>query len=165
MNIDILMLGAAPFPAARDAVRADQGEALRQHAGRGVEIAEPLDAAGGEAGFLLELLDCGAFDRRLRVLVADQPGGKLEAAPADRQPLLVDQDHLSLVLGDDDNRADVADAARIFPLALLDRADVFAFPHDGRRRRVLTHSSISLSGISLVSADERGKCSLSTAPT
>ena len=59
---------------------ADQGEAFREHAGRGVIFAEPLDPIGGEAGFLLELLDRRVFDRRVRIGVADEAGGKLEAA-------------------------------------------------------------------------------------
>ena len=74
-----------------------QREALRQHPRRRVEIAEPLDALGGEAGFLLELLDRGALDGGIGVLVADQPGGKLEAPAADRDPRLFDQDHLALM--------------------------------------------------------------------
>ena len=77
---DVLMLVAAALADPAHAVRAHQREAFGQHPRRRVKIAEPLDPIGGEAGLLLELLDRGVFDRRIRILVADQAGGKLEAA-------------------------------------------------------------------------------------
>ena len=63
-------------------VRPNQREAFREHAGRGVEFAEPLHALGGEAGLLLQLLDRGRFGRRAGIVVANQAGGKLDAAAA-----------------------------------------------------------------------------------
>src|SRR5690349_18215745 len=70
------------------------------------------------------------------------------------------------MLGKDDDGADAARAAGIFPALALHRADEFAFPHQLRRRKVVeVHSSISLSGISLTSPSVRGKCSASTTPT
>ncbi len=80
VDVDVLILVAAALADPAHAVRADEREAFRQHAGRRVKFAEPLDPVGGEAGLLLELLDRGAFDRGVRVLVADQAGGKLDAA-------------------------------------------------------------------------------------
>ena len=81
MDVDVLFLGAAAAPIAH-AMGAHQRETLRQHPRRRVKIAEPLDPISGEAGLLLELLDRRVLDGRVRVLVADQPGGKLEAAAA-----------------------------------------------------------------------------------
>ena len=130
MDVDVLILVAAALADLADAMRADQGEAFRQHAGRRVKFAEPLDPVGGEAGLLLELLDRGAFDRRVGIGVADKAGGKLEAAFAERNPRLVDQDHLALKFGEDDDGADIVGAARIFPFAAPHRAHELARPHD-----------------------------------
>src|SRR5207253_6946679 len=113
-----------------------------------------------------ELLDRGRFDRRIRILVADQPGRELDAASADRDPRLVDQDHFAVMFGENNDRVDVVGTARIFPFATLERAHEAARPHDlGRREVVEVHGSISLSGISFTSWGERGKCSASTTPT
>jgi len=54
-----------------------------------MEIAEPFDGAGGEPGFLLELLDRGALDGLARVVIADEAGGNFETAATDRDPRLV----------------------------------------------------------------------------
>ena len=89
------------------------------HPGRGVEFAEPLDPLGGEAGLLLQLLDRGALDRRIAVLVADQPGGQLEAAPPIGTRGWSTRIILPSMLGEDDDRAHVVGAADIFPSALL----------------------------------------------
>src|SRR5579884_718894 len=166
VDVDVLILVAAPFADLANAMRTHQRETLRKHPWRSIKLAEPFDPLGREARLLLQLLDSGALGRRIGVLVADEPGGKLDAAAVRRHPRLVDQDHLALIFGEDDDRADVVGAARIFPFAALERTHVLARPHElGRRQVIEVHSSISLSGISLASSAERGKCSESTAPT
>src|SRR5437762_3034495 len=165
MDVDVLVLVASALADLFDPVRPNQSEALRQHARRGVEVAEALDALGGEARLFLQLLDRGPFDGRIRVEVANEAGRKLDAAAAGRDARLIDQDHLTLIFGEDHDRVDVVGAARIFPFAALQGPNEIARPHHFRRRQIVeVHSSMSLSGISLVSPAVRGKCSASTAP-
>ena len=160
------LLVAAALADLAHAVGANQREALREHAGRGIEIAEALDPFGGEAGLFLQLLDRGAFGRRVGIVVADQAGGKLDAAA----PSGTRGWSIRITLPSNSARMTTAlissRAAGIFPFAAPQRANELARPHHfGRRQIVEVHSSISLSGISLVSVAERGKCSASTAPT
>ena len=161
------LLVAAALADPAHAVRADQGEAFRQHAGRGVEIAEALDPLGGEAGFLLELLDRGAFDRRVGILVADQ--ARREARRSGSRAATRGWS----------TRITLPSYSARMTTALMSRVRL-AYSHlprfrartnlpshisFGGRQVVEVHSSISLSGISLMSSAERGKCSASTAPT
>src|SRR5438270_805101 len=114
----------------------------------------------------LDFLDRRAFRRGVRILVADKAGRKLDAAAVRRHARLIDEDHLPVVFGKDHNRVDVVGAACVFPFAPPQRAHEPAAPHNlGLRQIVELHSSISLSGISLMSSAPRGKCSASTAPT
>src|SRR4051794_13219629 len=69
VDVDVLIFVAAPFADLPDAVRANECEALRQHSGRRVKVAEPLDSFGREASFLLHLLDSCALDGGIAVLV------------------------------------------------------------------------------------------------
>src|SRR4051812_361743 len=147
-------------------MRAHQREALRQHSWRGIEVAEPFDALGGEAGFLLELLDRGRFRRGVRIVVADQPRWEFDAAAVEWHACLLDQDHLPVMFGEDDDSTDLVRPAGILPLAAAKRANEFSLPHHFDGRQVFkVHSSMSLSGISFVSPAVRGKCSVSTTPT
>src|SRR4030095_15246867 len=107
-----------------------------------------------------QLLDRGIFDGGIRILVADQPRRKLQAfAIAQRHPHLLNQHHIAVILRKDDDGVDTAAALDIFPRPVADDADIFALPLD-----LTGHSSISLSGISLVSVLLLGKCSASTSP-
>ena len=122
--------------------------------------------AGSETRLLLQLFDRGVLDRGIGVVVPDQPSGKLDAAAIGRDARLADQDELPLMFGEDDDRADVARAARIFPIAALEGPDELALPLQlGGREVIEVHSSISLSGISFVSPAEQGNFSARTAPT
>src|SRR5258705_6854141 len=166
MDGNVLIMVAAALADPAQPVRADQSEAFRQHARRGVEIAKAFDPLRGEAGFFLELLDRGFLDRRIGVLVADQPGRKLDAARAQRDPRLVNQDDLAVIFGENHDRADVARAARIFPFAALEQSYEPPLAHGfGGRQVVEVHSLINLAGASFTSPAERGKCSARTAPT
>src|ERR671913_180323 len=100
------------------------------------------------------------------VLVADEAGRKLQTAAAHRHPELLDEDDLALMLRDDDHGMSAAGAGDELPCAALERRDVFALPDSLQRGvAIVVHSSMSLSGISFVSVDDRGKCSASTSPT
>src|SRR4051794_4431439 len=57
MDVDVLVLITAAFSDLAHAMGSHQRERLRQHARRRKKLAKPLDALGGEAGFLLQLLD------------------------------------------------------------------------------------------------------------
>ena len=59
--------------------------------GERIEIAELLDPVGAVAGLLLQLARGATLDALARILVADQPGGQFEAAPAQRHAILLDQ--------------------------------------------------------------------------
>src|SRR5689334_12469935 len=166
MNVDVLILVAATIADLPEAVRPNQGEPLGKHAGRRIEVAQPLDPLGGEAGLFLKLLDRRRFDRRAGVDVADEARREFDAAAIGAHPRLVDQDHFPLIFGEDHDRLDVARAAGIFPFAALQQAHELALAHRlGPREVVELHSSINLSGISFTSLADRGKCSASTAPT
>src|SRR5215213_1893171 len=166
MDVDVLILVAPTLADLADAMCPDEREALGQHSGRSEKFPEPLNAIRGEARFLLQLLDRGAFRRRVRVGVPDEARRKFDAAAVWRNTRLVDQYDLALIFREDDDRADVVRPARIFPVAALEHTHIFAGPHHLRRRKIVEfHSSMSLSGISLVSVAERGKCSARTAPT
>ena len=116
MDVDVLMLGAAALADLAQAVRANQREAFRAAGpARTWNSPSTFDPLGGVAGLFLQLLDRRFFDRRVRVLVADQAGGKLEAALADRHAILVDEDDLALMLGDDDDGVHAAACARHIP--------------------------------------------------
>src|SRR5689334_2661026 len=65
------------------------------------------------------------------------------------------------MLGEDHDRMDAAAALDEFPCPDADDAKIFAFPLDDL---LFAHSSISLSGISLVSSPLLGKCSARTSP-
>src|SRR5947209_13748170 len=159
MDVDVLALVAATLADPADTMNTDERKGFGQHSGRGIEVAEPLDAFGSETGFLFKLLDRGRLDRGVGVVIAHQTGRKLNAMTIGRDARLADEDQLAVMFGEDDHGADVAGAARIFPIAALERPDELAFPHQlGRRQIVEVHSSMSLSGISLVSAADRGKC-------
>src|SRR5438045_2584489 len=98
-------------------------------------------------------------------MITDQPSGKLDAAAARRDARLIDQDHFALIFGEDHHRVDVVGAARIFPFPAREGANEPTRPlHLGRRQIVEVHSSMSLSGISLMSPAVCGKCSASTTP-
>ena len=86
-----------PSPDLAHAMGSHQRERLRQHARRRKKLAKPLDALGGEARFLLQLLDGGALGRRVWFLIANEASGKLDAAAIAAAPRLVDQDHLPLI--------------------------------------------------------------------
>src|SRR5206468_8077965 len=80
MDVDVLVLVPAALADPPHPMRTHQGEALRQHSRGGIEVAEPLDALGGEAGLFLELLYRGCFDSSIPVLIPNEAGGKLDAA-------------------------------------------------------------------------------------
>ena len=164
MDVDVLILVAAALADPADAVRADQREALRQHAGRGVEVAEPLDPLGGEAGLLLQLLDRGGLDRRVRD-PRRRPGRREARRSGSRAPTRGWSTRITLPSYSARMTTARMSLARLAYSHLPRRssADELALPHHLRRRQVVeVHSSISLSGISLVSSAERGKCSAST---
>src|SRR5205807_1505486 len=83
-----------------------------------------------------ELADRGAFDHGVGIMVADEPRGKLDAVAIRSDARLADEDHLPLVLGEDDDGADVARATGIFPIPALERPDELALPHQFRRRKI-----------------------------
>ena len=118
-----------PSPILRTPCARTSVKPFGQHARRRVKFADALDAIGGETGFLLQLLDRGGFDRRVRILITDEPGRNLDAPAVGRHARLVDQDDLALIFGEDDDRADVASAACIFPFAAPERAYELALPH------------------------------------
>src|SRR5438067_18350 len=156
MDVDVFILVAATLADPAHAVDADEREGFGEHSGRGIEVAKALDACRGEAGFLLELRDRGRFDRRVRILIADESRGELDAAAVQRSPRLVDEDYPALKFRKDHDRVDVVGAACIFPITATERANVLARPHHLRRRQIVKiHSSMSLSGISLMSPAER----------
>jgi len=165
MDCNVLMLVAAALAYLANSVRPNQGEAFRDHSRRTVEIAEPLDTLGGEPGFLLEFLDRRLLQRRILVLVADEARREFEAAAADRNPKLLDQNDPAVMLGEDDDGIRASRARNIFPAALLEGADIFSLPDGlGRGTVIFRHSSISLSGISLGLSRLLGKCSARTMP-
>src|SRR5687768_15871867 len=136
------MLGAPALADLADPVGTDEREALRHHSGRAVEIAEPLNALASEAGFLLQLLDRRALDGRVRFLVTHKAGGKFEAACPNGHTILLDEDHLAFMLGEDDGGANTVGAGNIFPAPPLHRANIFALPHRLERRvAIVGHSS------------------------
>src|SRR4051812_44460204 len=116
------------------------------------------------AGLLLELADRGGLDRLPGGLVADQARRQLDAAGADRHPILLDEDHIPLVDRQDHRRGDVAGAGDIFPRPLLGDPDIFAFPDGLRRIVAFAHSSIKRSGSSLGFTCCGGRHRASTSP-
>ena len=68
---DVLVLVSAPVADFAHAMSAHEREAFRDHSRRAVELAQPLDPLGGEAGFLLKLADRGPLDGRVLVFGLD----------------------------------------------------------------------------------------------
>ena len=116
MDDDILVPVPAALADPYQIVRADQREALAHHAGRGMEEAERLDAAGAIARLLLQLADRGGDDILALLLVADQPGGQLKAIAAERHAILLDEDHLVPRRDGEDHRRADPPAARDIPI-------------------------------------------------
>ena len=63
-------------------------------------------------------------------MIADQTGGQLEAALAERHAVLLDQQDMAVVDREDHRRADAACAADVFPPAALLGGDELALPDD-----------------------------------
>src|SRR5512139_2394689 len=154
-----MFVSAACSDAAKT-MRANQGETFRDHPRRAVEIANNFDQAGRESGLFLKLLDRSLFDS-LVILVADEACRELDAlAFAQWCSRLFDQYDLAVMFGENDDGMHAAASLDIFPPAVADDAQILAFPLDGAPG----HSSISLSGISLVSSPLFGKCWARTSP-
>jgi hypothetical protein len=109
--------------------RANQREALGDHPRRAVIVAKHFDPFGGEAGLFLELAPRRGLDIVGLAIVPDQPRGKLQAAPPDRHPRLLDEQYLAVMLGEDHHRADPPRALDIFPPPAFDRGEELALPH------------------------------------
>ena len=116
---DILALHTAAGAGFHQIMCAEQGEAFRHHAGRGVEFAERFEPAGMVAGFLLQF--AGGRDSRFFafLLIADKARRQFDAAFAERHAILIDQQHMASVWRfvdrDDHGGANAARAANIFP--------------------------------------------------
>jgi hypothetical protein len=72
---DLLALHAAAFADPNQPLGAQQGEAFRRHAGRGVEAAQIHHPLGAVAGFLLQLAYRGALDLLAFLLSPIRPAG------------------------------------------------------------------------------------------
>ena len=167
MDVNILPLHAAAFAGLFQTMGAEQGEAFRDHAGRAEKFADGFQARGAIAGFLLQFATGGDAGILVRVMIADKARGQFDAAPPQRHAILIDQQDMPVIDGQNDSRPDAPRATDIFPFAASLRRDEAPGPHHffgGGRIRV-THNSISLSGSSLMSSSARGKWVASTSPT
>src|SRR5688500_7919490 len=166
MDSNVFAFDAAAFAGASESFGAEQYETFGRHSGRGEVAAEVDHALGAIAGLLLELADRGG--RRLLAIdiVADQPGGQLEARAAERHPILLDEQDMAVVDGEDHRRADAARARHIFPFAAPLDGDEPPLPGDVLGLvGFLRHSSTSRSGSSLGLSASGGRKRASTAPT
>ena len=139
-------------PSARTSVKLSD-----EHAGRRIIFAEPLNSLGGEASLFLELLDRGALDRCVRILIADKSGG----SSMQRQPVGTRGWSTRITLPSCSARITTALMPRVrLAYSHLPRltARTYLPAHITSRRGkiVQIHSSINLSGISFVSSPNAG---------
>src|SRR5690606_11743943 len=107
-----------------------QGEALRQHSRRRPELAEVFPMRGDVAGLLLELALRAGHGIFTRLLVADQPGGHFQTAPADRHAVLLYEDDVAGVDGKNHRGADSPGARGVLPPPAAPGLDETAGPFD-----------------------------------
>jgi len=167
---DLLARHAAARPGPLQPLGLEQREIFGRHAGRRIEAPKADHAGGAIPGFFLELADRRICDRFIGILVADQPGRKLDAARADRHPILLHEQHMIVrIHRQDHGRGDIAGAGYIFPSAAPFGGKEPPLPHHffGQGGILVgsgAHNSISLSGISLGLSSVLGRTRASTAP-
>src|SRR5690606_1233535 len=125
---DVLVIGPSAIADRGQPGGLDEGKALAEHSGRGVELAELFPVRGAITGLFLELAD-RALDRVLAGgFVTDEASRKLEAELAERDAVLLDQDHFAVVDRQDHRRAHPSGAAGILPAAAPPGLDELAGP-------------------------------------